>query len=334
MRSRVAIVFASSALAACVALDANAQSAPSSEPSSDNRALAETLFFAGRGLMDAGRYHDACIKLAESHRLDPAAGTLLNLAVCHQKEGRLASAWGEFRQALADAKRMKRDDREQLARDAIAELEPELPYLTITVPSAVRVPGITVKRNGSVINPAAWDTELPVDPGDVEIVTTAPEYKPRTQTIRIDKKEHKSITVLALDPAPIERPPPDYWTARRKTGAALFGVGLVGLGVGTWAGLTTLSDRRESDNNCPVIDGERRCTADGSSAMSRAKTFAIVSDVAFGVAAASLVLGGYFFFTNPHGSEQGAASRQPPRAISWGIAPTTTGASGFVSGSF
>ena len=42
-----------------------------------------------------------------------AAGTLLNLAVCNEKIGKIASAWGEFRDSIAEARKQNRPDREQ-----------------------------------------------------------------------------------------------------------------------------------------------------------------------------------------------------------------------------
>ena len=123
--------------------------------STDNRALAEVLFFTARGMMEAQRYPEACQKLAESYRLDPAAGTLLNLAVCHEKQGRIASAWGEFTQSANDAKHAGRADREELAREHAAALEPDLPMMTIEVPKAIKVADLELLRNGVTLSSAA-----------------------------------------------------------------------------------------------------------------------------------------------------------------------------------
>jgi len=52
--------------AAPPALPASPASTPGGDVSTDARALAETLFFTGRGLMEGGRFALACQKFAES----------------------------------------------------------------------------------------------------------------------------------------------------------------------------------------------------------------------------------------------------------------------------
>src|SRR5580704_6931738 len=59
-------------------------------------AAAEVLFRQAREKIVAGDYGGACPLFKESLRLDPAPGTLLNLAECEERIGRLASAWEHF----------------------------------------------------------------------------------------------------------------------------------------------------------------------------------------------------------------------------------------------
>ena len=201
---------------------------------------------------------------ARSYRLDAAAGTLLNLAVCNEKIGKLASAWGEFRDAASEARRMNRPDREQLATDRIKVIEPELPFLAVSVPPLVRtVRGLEITRNGIPLQSAAWDTELPVDPGDVEVLERAPGYKPKTLHITMAAKQHATLTALPLELAPIERPPLPFWTARRTTGFALMAGGVVAAGVGAFFGVQATNQKKDSDGQCPNYFGDLRCNADG-----------------------------------------------------------------------
>jgi hypothetical protein len=59
---------------------------------SADSAAAEALFREGRDAAKHGDLETACADFAESQRLDPAPGTLLNLAECEEKLGRVASA--------------------------------------------------------------------------------------------------------------------------------------------------------------------------------------------------------------------------------------------------
>jgi hypothetical protein len=336
MRTRFALL-ATAVLAVAFApvSAARAQAPPPQQPASatDARALAETLFFTARGLMEAGRYAEACGKLSESYRLDAAPGTLLNLAVCNEKIGKTASAWGEFRDSLAEARRGNRPDREKLATEHLAALEPQLSYLAIGVPPLVRVlRGIEILRNGVPLQSAAWDTDLPVDPGAVEVVERAPLYKPKTLHVTVAAKEHASLTAVPLDLAPIERAPVAFWTGKRVTGVIVALVGVAAAGGGTAFGILATNDKKKSDDGCPTYAGEIRCQQAGVDAMSKANTEAWVSNVAFGVAAVGVGLGAYLFFTG--GGQEAPAPAMASTHWSWAVSGGPGSAMGTLTGRF
>src|SRR6516164_8031146 len=92
---------------------------------------ARVLFSDARSLTAQGKYEQACPKFEESQRLDPGIGTLFNLADCWEHIGRTASAWGRFLDVAAQAKMAGQADREKVARERAAMLEPKLSRLTI-----------------------------------------------------------------------------------------------------------------------------------------------------------------------------------------------------------
>src|SRR5258706_13765033 len=121
------------------------------EPTAADKSLATQLFKEGRTLVDQGRVADGCRKLEESQRLDPGGGTLLNVALCHEKEGRTATAWTEFTEALGIARKDDRPQRIELAQTHIAALEPTLSRLVIQVPESSDLPDLEIKRAGKVL---------------------------------------------------------------------------------------------------------------------------------------------------------------------------------------
>ena len=148
-----------------------AGSSPVHAQSIQNAAIAEALFREGQELMTAGKVADACAKFSASLQLDPALGTLLNLAACHEKQGRFASAWAEFSDVAARAAQQGQKDRESYARGRVKALEPKLVRGSIVVPQPVD--GIVVTVDGNPVPAAAWGIPLPFDAGAHLVEATA-----------------------------------------------------------------------------------------------------------------------------------------------------------------
>ena len=132
----------------------------------DRSAVAEALFQEGRALLMAGNAADACPKLEESQRLDPAAGTLMALALCREQVGELASAWAAFVETEGRARLDGRSDRERLAHDHATALRPRLSTVSLRVPSDLAgTPGLSIVLDGAALGAGAWNVDIPIDGG-------------------------------------------------------------------------------------------------------------------------------------------------------------------------
>ena len=185
-------------------------------------AAAEVLFQTGKRLLEQRQLAEACPKLAESFRLDPATGTLLALAMCHEAEGKIATAWAEYGDVADRAKREGRPDRQEAARQWKAVLEPKLSLLTIVVPEVVAaLPGLVVARDGVTLGRPSWFTPVPVDPGRHVIAVTAPRKQRWQEVIDVDAEgERLVVTVGSLEDAPREAAQGGMVLVSRKPDAA------------------------------------------------------------------------------------------------------------------
>jgi hypothetical protein len=303
-------------------------------------ALAETLFREAKNLMAERRFGEACPKLEASLRLDPAGGTLMNLALCHEGEGKTATAWSEFADALTLARREGRPEREHAAREHMAALEPTLVRLAVRLAPGADSPRLEVKRDGTVLPRPAWGTAVPVDPGAHTIIASAPGRKPWMQTVDASAKGQTitvTVPVLAAEPATStdaadratagEDAPGDAGRATRRTlGLVVGGVGIVGLGIGTVFGLQAFANHRDGVAKCGGNNAECPPGADGHEAVElneAARKDAIAANVAFGAGIVCLGVGAVLVLTS-------LGSSKPPAKS--GAKVTTMGGSGAALG--
>jgi hypothetical protein len=234
---------------------------------------AEALFQEGRDLLREGKVDAACPKLAESYRLDAATGTLIALAMCHEQEGKLASAWAEYVHAASRAKNEGRADRADGARQKAAALKPRLSTLVVEVPEAVAsVPSLEIRRDGVVVGRATWNTVIPLDGGRHELEATAPGKRAFRTTIEV-KRESDTARVrvppledaggaAAATPTLVAQnqptPPPDTASdsgskglgALEWAGIGTAAAGVVAWGVGGYFLATALGEKEDSKSDC------------------------------------------------------------------------------------
>jgi outer membrane protein OmpA-like peptidoglycan-associated protein len=193
------------------------------QPRGANMGMAQALFEDGRALSSQGRLELACGKLEESYRLDPAVGTLLSWADCEERRGHMATAWALWLEAASAARNAKQADREVLARGRAVRSREKLGTLSIEVPIAARLPGISISRDGVPIAPAAWGTEAPIDPGEHTIAVAAPGRRELSEKVQVTAGQAVRFQVPELVPsgaAPALEPPASAREASVATDAS------------------------------------------------------------------------------------------------------------------
>ncbi len=290
------------------------------EPSGEDRALATAMFNEGKTLLAENRVAEACRKLEESQRLDPLPGTLLNLAVCHEREGRLATAFAELREARVLAERDHRDDRVAFATTHMDDIEPRIAKLVIRVAPNARVTHLAIARNGTPLGHAAWGTPIPVDPGEHVIMVIAPDKKPsaivvavttegEVLTIDVDPLDDEDILPVARPPRGPDAPPsPTGLSTRRKVAVGVAGGGLVAAGIASVFGVRALVKANDPDAVCATTP----CSATSTKLHDQARSAADVSTIGFVVAGVLLGAGAFLWFGD---SPPPTSARVTPRGL-------------------
>ncbi|WP_437721176.1 tetratricopeptide repeat protein [Sorangium sp. So ce861] len=265
--------------------------------------VAEALFRQGRELFKRGQFPEACDKFQESQRLEPKPGTLLNLAVCHEKVGKLATAWAELGSVEEIARREGRKDREAFARAQREALEERLARLEVRM--AEPPAGLRLTLDGEPLNGAALNAPFPIDPGRHRVAAAAPGKKAWSTEVEVPPERAAIVVAIpALEDARPAAPGPAGPPSPRAAGPAPgrepragsagmvlvvtgFSVGAIGLGVGAVAGALTLARSGALAEACP----NDRCPPSRRDDLSAANTLANVSNAGFAALAVGAGVG-------------------------------------------
>jgi hypothetical protein len=286
---------------------------------------AEELFRDGKTLLGERDYARACPLLATSFDLDPATGTLLALAICHEGEGKLASASAEYKEAAQRAKTEGRPDRERVARERALALESRLSTLAITPPpEAWTTDDFVIRRSGIAVEREAWDTAVALDGGEYIIEASAAGKKPwRDHVTLAPSAERRNVAIpplenvlpqqpmVAASPAapmppaepgapvsqkPVRRDEPNKGesglTTLQQVGIGGMVAGAVGIGVGTVYAFRAMS--KNEDSNQHGCDGDT-CVGQGKEDRLAARTAGDTATVFFAVGG-TLAVGGVVMF--------------------------------------
>jgi hypothetical protein len=273
-------------LCAALLVSTSVRAEPTADKRAGNGASAEMLFEQGLKAMDEGRFAEAYPKLEESLRLDAAAGTLLNLATCEEKLGKIASAWGHLRHALDLL--AANDGRRAFAETKVKDLERRLPKLGVRVAPALP-DGAHALRDGTEIGGASLGVLFPVDPGKHEVAVVGSKGD-RRATMTVDIAESES-RIVVLDAGEGVVADGHKGGSPRILPLVTGGAGIAALTLGIATGIVALDRNATMNDHCTA---DRACDPVGLEAGSSGRTFATVSTISF-IAAGVLIAATTYF---------------------------------------
>jgi hypothetical protein len=307
------------ALGAAATLGSGTAHADGSDP-----AVAEALFRRGREAAEKKDWATACPKFVESQRLDPAPGTLLNLAECEEHLGQVASAWEHYRAAAETMG--PGDDRLPFARQRTSQVAPRVPHLMLEGERALP-PQSRVMRDDVQLGAASFGVPLPIDPGTHWLVVTAPGHESKRASVTLSEGQALTVTIEAGAPLPDQPgPSPDTKAARETPPAharsSLPGVGLVvastgilGIGAGAVAGAMVLGKKSIVTDPSHCDQTTHVCDATGVQAASDGRTLSTASTLAFAAGGALVVVGAVLFFKGRADDRKSASALLAPAVL-------------------
>jgi type III secretion system FlhB-like substrate exporter len=289
------------ALVAFGGLGARAHAGPAPDPKIEK---ADRLFAEGKALLGSNLLQ-ACAKFDASLRENPAAiGTLLNVALCDEKLGRVASAVAMFSEARDRAKEQGLPEHVRAAEEHIAKLAPDVPHVAIKLTE--QLPETRILVDDTLIAPDAIGN-VAVDPGERVIVVSAPARLPYRTTLVIATAEHRDVVIPALARSVT------VTSSRSRIGqiTAIVGGAAFGTGVGIGVYARHLHHEQFDSGHCTSdpVKGDR-CDAEGQTQTERARTIGNVGTV---IGVAGLVtagVGAYLWFRSPRSTPHDTSDKK------------------------
>lgn len=269
---------------------------------------AEKLFDDGRKYLAAGEYALACEAFEQSQAADAAVGTQLNIALCYEQWGKLATAYKAY-EAAEHAASTNKDARAKVARDKRKGLVGKVAMVEIVVPpqadayALYRLDDVEIER-------AALSSEHVLDPGRHVIEVRVSGAPPVSTEFVAGAGERQTVEVelpqveVAVPRAPATAISPDGAGSRASSrrsaprlygGLALLAIGVVAMGGAGYVALDARSDYNAAAERCPGGACTTRADYDATrDARSRARAMTYV----FGGGVAVAIIGTYLLATS------------------------------------
>ena len=244
-------------------------------------AMADTLYKAGIAKLEAGAYKEACPLLADSLKLDKAAGTIFALADCHAFLGEIATAVQRYEDYLQMVSgmppekqaRQEQSGRVERAKKQLEDLRPLVPAISFVLPAQIPE-GTRVEKDGIELSLVSLSMVFPMNPGEHVVRVLVPGREAVETRFSAVSGEKKRVELLfpeakidaplpskpvisvpslpRMEQAVLPERPKDSRTSGMRVGAYVaLGLGAVGLGVGGTLGGIVLDGKNDVLERCP-----------------------------------------------------------------------------------
>jgi tetratricopeptide (TPR) repeat protein len=293
-------------------------------PAAAQNAKAEALFKKGKKLLEEGKYADACAAFEASQRAEATIGTRLNIGLCYEQWGKLATAYKTYLKAQEEAEGAG-DDRAPRIAERAAELEPKVPTLIIRAVAEAKPVDLIVRLDAKDLPLGELDKPRRLDPGEHIVEYGVGDSKRKRIKVKLEPGDHEEVMLEKLAQmgagGPVEEDldddrrdrdqldaAPDPGRTRRRIGVVSGVVGLASIGVSSYLVITARSDYREAKAaHCNEMN---QCDALGLQVTRDARSKANLGTVFFGIGAAALGAGVILYLTAPEARRGEARDRE------------------------
>lgn len=320
--------------------------------SDEQRAAARSLAGEGARACSEERWQDCVNLFQRAESVVHAPPHLLYMARAEEKLGHIVRARELYlkisREHLADSAPQAFKDAQTAAADGAQKLEPRIAYLTIQLAGDGGKP-VEVTMDGEAVPAALIGVPRPVDPGEHRLEGKGEHLSAAPQAVNLADGQRAAATitfVAAPDAAAVAAAPVAAQSASAATpedsgsggtntmriaSYAAFGVGVVGLGIGTGFLLSSASKRSDADklyaDKCPCSKDDP-AAAQVASLDDSARSAQTISIIGFVVGGVGVATGTVLFFLS------GKKDTEPSSTVTGKIEPWIGLGSVGVSGTY
>jgi len=329
---------------------------PSFAATDDERSAARAAASQGADAYDAGKWQDAVDMFTRAEQLVHSPIHLMFIARSELKLSHWVKAYETFNRvkregAPPDASPAVKKAVEDATKE-LATLAPQMPYVAAKVKNASG--DVKVTMDGTQVPPAMVGLLRPIDPGqhrfqatngqlssDIVTVDVQPASK---QTVELELKLGTAATPAVVATAPAAAPPPASVTTApppsdssvdhgsggpnglRYASYGAFGVGAVGLALGTVFMVKSSSTQKQADDLCPSSPCDPSKKDQISAKDKDAASQRTVGAIGLGVGGAGIAAGVALFLLS--NSSNNAAARENEPGVTPFIGYRTAGLTG------